>query len=358
MPRSDPAHESTENTDRFDSVDPLRTKEWHKRVLMYLATSNTPASPWQIREYLDKYEGMSRSYNAIATACQKTLSDFIITHDKSRYGNEGERIKANFKYTLKTDLQTFYILHDMFDAPDMYNDFSSSSFFLDMISVVPYEFDRAMPFWCCTLPADGGILPLVSLSSPELVMDVIQNVDDVFEDGTNAIVCAVATINGRDLISEPKDKYHLHSDEKEVIEKMMQTRLKQDISDREGYVFLILKPRLPDAIIKHLERYLESDRLTLRAILRYTFADYEKRDVTYKQIMHDLNNPEMVPGFPEWRRSCPCDEESDKWDDEIVDLHDAIYYHTGIDWIHFFGYLHHIFSHYGFLASSIIATIT
>lgn len=348
MIESDPTHESTENTDRPDRIDPSEIKEWHKRVLLCLATGKPPMPSRQIMKYLDKHDGMSRSYNAIATVCQKTLSALITTEDHSIPDDTGDPVRADFRYALKTDLQTFYVLHDIFDTPDMYDDFSFSPLFRDMVPAVPGEFDRAMPFWCCTIPVDGGIIPLVRSLSPEQVIEAIQNVDDLVGGGNNAIVCAIATIDGQDLTIKPKkDHYHLRDDEKEAIKRMKNDYLKREISYRRGDLFLVLKPRLSDATVTHLERFLESDRLTLRAVLRYIFANYEKRSATYKQIVYDLNNPEIAPGICESRiyREHP---DVDMRDDEIGDLHDAVYYDTGIDWIRFFGYLRHIFVHYGF----------
>jgi len=257
---------------------------------------------------------------------------------------------------LNCDIANIITLMDVFSDSDECNDFFVSPGFRDMVSAVPGEFDRTMPFWRCTISVGCGIIPLCKRLSPQAVIDAIQNVDELFEGGNNAIICAIATIGGHDQTIKPKDRYHLRDDENEAIKQMKRNYLKRDRSKRDDDyddVFLVLKPRLSDATITHLKRHLVSDRQTLRAILRYIFADYEKRDATYQRIARDANDPELshVAAVDHERNTLLYGEEYREcgwmcWRDvEVVDLHDAIYYNEGIDWIRCFNWCDHRYHH-------------
>ncbi|KAF5416799.1 MAG: hypothetical protein C5S48_01955 [Candidatus Methanogaster sp.] len=90
------------------------TKNWHRLVLAYLAGRKTPASPENIRRYLERHE-ISKSHTAITTVCKESLSDILVCHDHSAYDDDGKVILKRFKYSVKEDLPILHELVATFD---------------------------------------------------------------------------------------------------------------------------------------------------------------------------------------------------------------------------------------------------
>ena len=90
------------------------TKPWHRLVLAYLAGRKTPASPENIRRYLERHE-ISKSHTAITTVCKGSLSDLLVCYDHSAYDDDGKVILKRFKYSVKEDLLTLHKLVATFD---------------------------------------------------------------------------------------------------------------------------------------------------------------------------------------------------------------------------------------------------
>ena len=90
------------------------TKHWHRLVLTYLAGRKTPASPENIRRYLERHE-ISKSHTAITTVCKESLSDLLVCHDHSTYDDDGKVILKRFKYSVKENLNILQELVATFD---------------------------------------------------------------------------------------------------------------------------------------------------------------------------------------------------------------------------------------------------
>ena len=88
-------------------------KDWQKLILLYFAGRKTPATPKNIEQRLKKHD-ISKSLTAIKTACQESLSSFMICHDHSTYNDDGTVRQPRFKYSLKPDPDTLTKLLDTF----------------------------------------------------------------------------------------------------------------------------------------------------------------------------------------------------------------------------------------------------
>jgi len=102
-------------------------KDWHKRILLYLAGRKTPATPENIKQYLKRYE-ISKSHTAITTACKESLSDILTRHDHSTYNDDGTVRLPRFKYSLNQDTDTFATLLNMFVGTKDQKEFLASAY--------------------------------------------------------------------------------------------------------------------------------------------------------------------------------------------------------------------------------------
>lgn len=120
-------------------------ENWHKLVLVYLAGRKTPASPEDIRRYLER-RGMPKSYTAITNVCKGSLSDFLVRHDHSTHNDDGTIRQPRFKYSLKRELSTMQKLVDAFNRDfDLEIQFMRSEYGLDMGLTLLVLLNKSLP---------------------------------------------------------------------------------------------------------------------------------------------------------------------------------------------------------------------
>lgn len=102
-------------------------KDWQKLILLYLAGRKTPATPKNIEQHLKKHD-ISKSLTAIKTACQESLSSFMICYNHSTYNDDGTVRQSRFKYSLKPEPDTLTKLLDTFVGTEHQKEFLASEY--------------------------------------------------------------------------------------------------------------------------------------------------------------------------------------------------------------------------------------
>jgi len=107
-------------------------KDWHKQTLLYIAGREEYAAPENIRKHLEE-RGISKTIEAVSTACKGPLADLLVRHDQSRYNDDGSVRQHRYRYSLGASPNTLRELLDVFKHDrDLETQFTQTKYFRDM----------------------------------------------------------------------------------------------------------------------------------------------------------------------------------------------------------------------------------